>query len=166
MTYTTILLADDDPDEYQFIHEALAEEGLLADDDSNEYQLSHEAPEADYTSALALRWVKDGEELLDYLYHRGKYQDLQSLPLPNLILLDLDMPRKDGWEVLQEIKSDPKLRYIPVVLMTNSYAKEEILRTYELGANSFITKPMTFKQMTETLRSLHTYWFKTVKLPT
>ncbi|CAA9589433.1 Two-component transcriptional response regulator, LuxR family [uncultured Synechococcales cyanobacterium] len=165
MTGTTILLADDDPDEYQLIREALAEEGLLADD-PDEYQLICGTPEAADTSAIDLRWVKNGEELLDYLYHRGKYQDLQSLSLPNLILLDLDMPRKDGREVLQEIKSDPKLRYIPIILMTNSYAEEEILHTYELGANSFITKPETFKQMAETLRSLHTYWFKTVKLPT
>jgi len=164
MTSPTILMADDDPDEYQLIREALAEEGLLADD-PDEYQLIRESPEPDDTLAVALRWVQNGEELLDYLYHRGKYQDLQSLPLPNLILLDLDMPRKDGREVLQELKSDPKLRYIPIILVTNSNAKEEILHTYELGANSFITKPETFKQLTNTLRSLHTYWFKTVKLP-
>jgi len=162
--YTTILLADDDRDEYQLISESLAEEGLLADADCDSQPIC-EAPAAGFPSKLALHWVQDGEELLDYLYHRGKYQDRQSSPPPSLILLDLDMPRKDGREVLQEIKVDPKLRYIPVVMMTNSDAEEDILLTYDLGVNSFITKPVTFKQMAETLRAVYTYWFKIAKLP-
>jgi len=146
MRRTTILLADDDPDECQLTREALEEGG--------------------YISTVLFRWVSDGQELLDYLHHRGKYHDPQSSPPPSLILLDLDMPRKDGREALREIKSDPKLRHIPVVVMSTSRSEEEVLRTYDLGVNSFIPKPTTFKHMTEILRSLHTYWFETVELPT
>ncbi len=145
MHYTTILLADDDPDECQLTREALEEEG--------------------YASTVLFHCVRDGEELLDYLHHRGKYEDPQSSPFPDLILLDLDMPRKDGREALREIKSDPKLRRIPVVVMSTSRSEEEVLHTYDLGVNSFIPKPTTFKHMTEILRALHTYWFETVELP-
>jgi len=145
MRCPTILLVDDDPDECQLTREALQEGG--------------------YISTIVFHWVSDGQELLDYLHHRGKYHNPQSAPLPSLILLDLDMPRKDGRQALREIKSDPKFRRIPVVVMSTSRSEEEILHTYELGVNSFIAKPTTFKHMAEILRSLHTYWFEIVELP-
>lgn len=146
MRLTTILLADDDLDEYLLNQEALEEEG--------------------YTSSVLFQWVKDGEELLDYLRQRGEYHDPLSSPPPNLILLDLDMPRKDGWEALKEIKSDPKLYSIPIVVMSSSRSEEEILCIYKLGANSFIAKPTTFEGMSKIWRSLHAFWFETVQLPT
>ncbi|MBX2864886.1 MAG: response regulator, partial [Leptolyngbyaceae cyanobacterium MAG.088] len=114
-----ILMADDDEDDRLFTQEALAENRIVND----------------------LYFVEDGEDLMDYLYQRGKYSDPGVAPRPTLILLDLNMPRKDGREALQEIKQDPDLRSIPVVILTTSKAEEDILRTYDLGASSFITKP-------------------------
>jgi len=146
MHLTTLLLADDDPDECQLTREALEEEG--------------------YISTFALHCVSDGEELLDYLHQRGKYHNSESSPPPSLILLDLDMPRKDGREALKAIKSDPKLRRIPVIVMSSSHSEEKIWRTYDLGVNSFIVKPMNFKHMTQILHSTNTYWFETAELPT
>jgi CheY-like chemotaxis protein len=110
--------------------------------------------------------VADGEELMDYLHRRGRYADPASSPEPSLILLDLNMPRKDGREALMEIKSDARLKSIPVVILTTSKAEEDVRRLYELGANSFITKPATFQGLAEMLRTLSQYWFETVKLPT
>lgn len=109
--------------------------------------------------------VRNGEELLDYLYRRGKYADLQTSPRPGLILLDLNMPKKDGREALQEIKADPELRQIPIVILTTSQAEEDIYRTYDLGANSYITKPVTFNSLVEVMQSLGRYWFEIVDLP-
>lgn len=139
-----ILMADDDPDDLLLAREAF-EESRLGND---------------------LRTVMDGEELLDYLLRRGKYTDAAEAPMPGLILLDLNMPKMDGREALREIKSHPTLRRIPVVVLTTSKAEEDILRTYDIGANSFITKPVTFDALVELLRDLGEYWFSIVALPT
>lgn len=139
----TLLFADDDADDRFLVKEALAESRLVND----------------------LRFVTDGEQLMDYLYHRGEYSEPDSAPCPGLILLDLNMPRKDGREALKEIKADPNLRRIPVVILTTSKAEEDILRTYELGVNSFITKPVTFEGLVEIIKALSIYWFQIVELP-
>ncbi len=137
---------------------------LMADDDEDDRQL---AMEALHESKLVneLRFVKDGEELMDYLHHRGQYADPASSPRPGIVLLDLNMPRKDGREALKEIKSDPELRRIPVVILTTSDAEEDIIRSYDLGVNSFIKKPVTFNGMVEIMRALGKYWFQIVELP-
>jgi CheY-like chemotaxis protein len=139
----TILMADDDPDDRMFVQEAF-EEARLANE---------------------LHFVEDGEQLIDYLYRQGQYANLDSSPLPGLILLDLNMPKKDGREVLKEIKVDPNLRRIPVVILTTSRAEEDILRTYDLGANSFIIKPVTFESLVKLMKILARYWFEIVELP-
>ena len=102
---------------------------------------------------------------MDYLYRRGAYTDLNDACLPGLILLDLNMPRKDGREALKEIRSDPRLRHIPIVVLTTSKAEEDILRTYDLGVNSFIIKPVTFESLVDIIRALAKYWFEIVELP-
>lgn len=112
-----------------------------------------------------LKTVNDGEELMDYLKHRGKYAQAVLSPKPGLLLLDLNMPKKDGWEVLLEVKSDPALRSIPVVILTTSKEEEEIKRTYELGANSFIVKPLTYEHLVQALKISCAYWFEIVRLP-
>lgn len=136
---------------------------LMADDDQDDCLLSKEALEAARLSNK-MDFVEDGEELIDYLYHRGKYAEQQP-PQPGLILLDLNMPKKDGRTVLKEIKSDPKLHSIPIVILTTSEAEEDIVRTYDLGANSYITKPVTFEGMVEVMKVLGKYWFQIVELP-
>src|SRR5574340_1676975 len=113
---------------------------LLAEDDEDDYLLIAEALE-ESRLANKVHWVKDGEELLDYLYRRGNYAKPEESPIPGIILLDLNMPRKDGREALKEIKSDPGLRKIPIIVLTTSKAEEDILRSYDLGVNSFIRKP-------------------------
>lgn len=138
-----ILLADDDPDDRLLTIRALKRSRLR-----NEI----------YT-------VEDGEELMDYLHRRGAYADPQRSPRPGLILLDLNMPRKDGREALQEIKSDPVLRRIPVVVLTTSNAEADILRSYDLGVNAFITKPVTFEELARALQVLGDFWFEIVRLP-
>ena len=137
---------------------------LLADDDEDDRMLAKDALQE---SRLAnnLYTVEDGEELLDYLQRRGRYADPASSPRPGLILLDLNMPRKDGREALKEIKADASLRQIPVVVMTTSKAEEDIYRTYDLGANSFITKPVMFESLVRVMKDLSTYWFEIVELP-
>ena len=139
----TILLADDDPDDRMLTRDAFDESRLRN----------------------TLEMVEDGEELMDYLHHRGKYAGKASRPKPGLILLDLNMPRKDGREALMEIKNDPDLRRIPVVVLTTSKAEEDILRTYDLGVNSFVVKPVTFEALVELLKTLGKYWFEVVELP-
>jgi len=139
----TILLAEDDADDRLLVKEALAEGRVL-----NE-----------------LRSVEDGEELLDYLRRRGRYADPEESPRPGLVLLDLNMPRKDGREALREIKGDPDLKRIPIVVMTTSKAEEDVLRSYDLGANSYITKPVTFERLVELMKVLGRYWFELVELP-
>jgi CheY-like chemotaxis protein len=137
---------------------------LMADDDEDDRLMTREAfKEARLDNEL--RFVEDGEELLDYLRHRGKYSNPDDAPCPGLILLDLNMPRKDGREALEEIKADPNLKRIPIVVLTTSKAEEDIYRTYDLGVNSYITKPVSFEGLVEIVLSLTQYWFKIVKLP-
>lgn len=138
-----ILMADDDPDDRLMAMEALEESHL-----NNELHL-----------------VEDGEELFNYLKRKGKYKDLKKYPKPGIILLDLNMPKKDGRQTLKELKEDEELRKIPVIILTTSKAEEDILRTYDLGANSFITKPVTFEGLVEVIKKLGEYWFEIVKLP-
>ena len=137
---------------------------LMADDDPDDCLLGERAFK---TSKLCndLRFVNDGEDLMDYLYQRGKYKESGKAPRPGLILLDLNMPRKDGREALKEIKADAALREIPVVVLTTSKDEEDILRSYNLGANSYITKPVTFEGLVEVIKSLGKYWFEIVELP-
>src|SRR5882724_14444 len=137
---------------------------LLADDDPEDRMLAHDALEESRV-ANKLDMVVDGEDLMDYLNRRGAYEPLKGTPLPGLILLDLNMPRKDGREALGEIKGDPNLRRIPVVVLTTSQAEEDIYRTYDLGVNSFITKPVTFEGLVDVMRALGKYWFEIVELP-
>jgi CheY-like chemotaxis protein len=142
-TPITILYADDD-----------AEDRMLVKDAWNESHVANE-----------MVFVEDGEELMDYLHRRGKYAQLAGSPLPGLILLDLNMPRKDGREALKEIKSDPRLRAIPIVVLTTSKAEEDIFRAYDLGVNSFIVKPVTFQSLVDLTLALNRYWFEIVELP-
>jgi len=137
---------------------------LLAEDDPDDRLLTMRALEK---SRLAneLYCVEDGEELMDYLHHRGEYTGPEVAPRPGLILLDLNMPRKDGREALQEIKTDPSLRRIPVVVLTTSQAEQDILRSYDLGVNAFVTKPVTFDDLSNAVTVLGNFWFEIVKLP-
>jgi CheY-like chemotaxis protein len=136
---------------------------LMADDDADDRMLAEDAMKESRLSNT-FRCVEDGQELMDYLMRRGRYAT-QDAPRPGLILLDLNMPRKDGRQALQEIKSDPDLRRIPVVILTTSKTEEDVLRSYDLGANSFISKPVTFDGLVDIVRTLGNYWFKIVELP-
>jgi CheY-like chemotaxis protein len=136
----------------------------MADDDEDDRILTQEAL-AEAQLANELHCVGDGEELLHYLYRQGKYAALRNSLLPGLILLDLNMPKKDGREALQAIKTDPVLRRIPVVVLTTSKAEEDILHTYDLGVSSFIVKPVTFEALVEVMKTLARYWFDIVALP-
>ena len=137
---------------------------LMADDDEEDRMLTAEAWENNRLNN-DLRFVEDGEELMDYLNLRGKYATPAHAPRPGLILLDLNMPRKDGREALREIKASPILRRIPVVVLTTSKAEEDIIRTYDLGASSYITKPVTFDGLVNLIKTLGSYWFQIVQLP-
>ena len=139
----TILMADDDPDDRLMTQEAFTE-----------CRLSN-----------PLHFVSDGEELLDYLHRRGQYADDVAYPMPGLVLLDLNMPRKDGREVLREIKADPRLQSIPVVILTTSKAEEDVVRSYKDGVNSFISKPVTFAALLDVVQTLGKYWLQVVDLP-
>jgi CheY-like chemotaxis protein len=141
--HLNILLADDDPDDRMLVRDALEE--------------SH--------SPHQLTCVEDGEQLLDYLRHRGSHFTTYESAQHYLILLDLNMPRKDGREALREIKADPHLRRIPVVVLTTSQAVEDIASTYDLGASSFIVKPRNFETLVDLIRTINRYWFETVQLP-
>jgi CheY-like chemotaxis protein len=136
---------------------------LLADDDEEDRLMTHDALR-DARLKNELRTVNDGVELLDYLKRRGPYAD-QDAPRPGLILLDLNMPRMDGREALTAIKQDPELRSIPVVVLTTSKAEEDVARTYDLGVNSFISKPVTFLGLVEVMRTFSRYWLEIVDLP-
>ena len=137
---------------------------LMADDDADDRRLTRDALE-DSRLANDLRFVENGEELLDYLRHQGKYTDPETAPRPGLILLDLNMPRKDGRTALKEMKSDPDLRQIPITVLTTSKADEDIFRSYDLGVNSYIVKPVTFEALVDILQTLEKYWFEIVELP-
>jgi CheY-like chemotaxis protein len=139
----TILIAEDDEEDRMLIQEAF-DESRLAND---------------------IRFVEDGEDLMDYLHQRGKFRAAGCAPRPGLILLDLNMPRKDGREALKEIKADPSLRRIPIVALTTSKAEEDVYRSYDLGVNSFISKPVTFVDLTQVIRTLGSYWLEIVELP-
>jgi len=129
---------------------------LVADDDEEDRMLTREALEFGHL-ANDLRFVKNGDEVMDYLHHRGKFADEWSSPRPGLILLDLNMPRKDGRECLAEIKSTPAFREIPVFVLTTSRAEEDIHQTYELGSSAFLSKPVTFETLIEKITTLTRY---------
>lgn len=139
----SILIAEDDEDDYLLTLEALKEAGI-----NNE-----------------VHWVKDGNETLEFLSSRLNGNNGSSGQLPGLILLDLNMPKKDGREALQEIKSNPDFRKIPVIVMTTSSAEIDVTHSYDLGVNSFIQKPDRFHELVETVRVVFNYWLNTVKLP-
>ena len=142
-TTIRILVADDDADDRMLIEEALEESRLVNPVD----------------------FVEDGIDLLEYLRREGKWSAMTGKPLPGLILLDLNMPRMDGRTALSHIKADEKLKRIPVVILTTSKSEEDIIRTYGLGVNSFITKPVTFDNLVQTVQVLAQYWFEIVALP-
>jgi CheY-like chemotaxis protein len=133
----------------------------MADDDADDRMLTKDALEESRV-ANELHFVEDGEELMDFLNRRGKHADA---PKPGLILLDLNMPKKDGREALKELKEDPELKRIPVVVMTTSKAEEDVFRSYDLGASSFITKPVTFDRLVDLMRAMGRYWVEFVELP-
>jgi CheY-like chemotaxis protein len=137
---------------------------LMADDDADDRALTKEALEEGHL-INTIRFVEHGEELIEYLKRTGRYAPPADAPRPGLILLDLNMPRKDGRAVLQEIKSDPDLRTIPVVVLTTSKADEDVYRSYDLGVNSYIVKPVTFEALVDILQTLEKYWFEIVELP-
>ncbi|WP_041524040.1 response regulator [Gilvimarinus agarilyticus] len=138
-----ILMADDDADDRLLAEEALVESRVL-----NE-----------------LHFAEDGVELIEYLKGEGQYADRSKYPLPGLILLDLNMPKKDGREALAELKADPALRRIPVVILTTSKAEEDMIKGYDLGAASYISKPVTFEALVDLMRTLGKYWVEFVELP-
>src|SRR5512146_409111 len=137
---------------------------LLAEDDDDDFYLTCQALKEARLANQVYR-ARDGEDLLDYLWRRGRFSEPLTSPSPSLILLDLNMPRKDGREALREIKSSPELRRLPIVVLTTSRSEEEIIRSYEWGVNSFITKPVTFQGLVEAIRVLGEYWFELVELP-
>ena len=137
----TILIADDDPDDRLLIADAFTEARL--------------------TNILS--FVRDGEELLSYLRREGVHVDASR---PGIVLLDLNMPKKDGREALAEMKSDPELRNIPVVVLSTSKAEEDVLRTYDLGVAGFVVKPVSFEGLVELIAGLANYWFEIAELPT
>jgi CheY-like chemotaxis protein len=139
----TILMADDDPDDRLLTADALKEARLIND----------------------IRFVENGEELLDYLRRKGKFAPPADAPRPGLILLDLNMPKKDGRTVLKELKVDTDLRTIPIVVLTTSKDDEDVYRSYDLGVNSYIVKPVTFEALVDILQTLEKYWFEIVELP-
>lgn len=135
----------------------------MADDDDDDYMLTQNALKKSHLLNKLVR-VADGEELMEYLLKTGRYADT-SAQRPSVILLDLNMPKMDGREALKAIKSNKELRNIPVVVFTTSKAEEDIIRSYQLGVNSFITKPVTFDNLIDVMRTLGNYWFKIVELP-
>lgn len=139
----TILVAEDDPDDQLLIKEAFEDNRL----------------------ANKLQFVNDGVELMEFLHRRGDYADLKGQSLPELILLDLNMPRKDGREAIAEIKADPALRRVPIVVLTTSSAEADVLRTYDLGVASYISKPVTFVALLDAMEKLTDYWVQIVTLP-
>lgn len=134
---------------------------LLVEDNPGDVRLTMEALK-DCKMRNTLYVVEDGEEAMSFLYKKGKYADA---PHPDLILLDLNLPKKNGKEVLFEIKENPKLKRIPVVILTTSKAEEDILKTYDLHANCYITKPVDFDQFISVVRKIEDFWFTIVKLP-
>lgn len=137
---------------------------LMADDDADDRLITRKALDA-HRLANDLRFAEDGEELMRYLRREGQYEDPANSPRPGLILLDLNMPKKDGREALAEIKADPNLRSIPIVVLTTSKAEEDVVRTYDLGVNSFVTKPVSFDHLADVVAAMGRYWLDIVELP-
>lgn len=137
---------------------------LLAEDDPGDQELTRRALEQSKIRN-ELYVVEDGEEALDYLLRRGKYQNPTSSPKPDLMLLDLNMPKMDGKQLLEQMRADPSLRRIPVVALTTSKQENDIIRTYDLGANSYIVKPVDIDQFVSAIKVLEDYWFQIVVLP-
>ena len=137
---------------------------LMADDDEDDRRAVAKAWQTS-RAVNPIEFVNDGEELMDYLHRSGEFSGLAASTRPGLILLDLNMPKKDGREALKEIKADPNLRQIPVIVLTTSKAEEDIYRTYDLGANSFITKPVTFNSLVELIQVIGNYWIEIVETP-
>jgi CheY-like chemotaxis protein len=137
---------------------------LMADDDLDDVMLVRDALK-DSRCEVDFRYVEDGDEALDYLTRSGRYQDHAISPRPSLILLDLNMPKKDGMQTLQEIRNNPEIRTIPVVVLTTSRDRDLMLRIYRLGGSAFITKPTVYNDMIKAMERLCAYWFHTVSLP-
>ena len=137
---------------------------LVADDDADDRMLARRALAA-ARLANDVRFVSDGEELMEYLGRHGRYAAPGAAPRPGLLLLDLNMPRKDGFSCLREIRLDPELRRIPVVVLTTSRAETDVYRSYDLGVNSFISKPVTFGGLVDAMQVLGRYWLQIVELP-
>lgn len=137
-----ILIADDDPDDRELARDALIESRLVN----------------------PVHFVSDGIELLEFLQRRGRFRDSLA-PRPAVILVDLNMPRMDGRQAIAEIKQDPALRQIPIVVLTTSKAEEDIYRTYDLGVSSYVVKPITFSALVDVMTDLGRYWFEVVELP-
>ncbi|MFZ0041672.1 MAG: response regulator [Solirubrobacteraceae bacterium] len=138
---------------------------LLADDDEEDRELARDALQ-DSRLANEMRFVHDGQDLLDYLRHEGRWADAGAdAPRPGIILLDLNMPKKDGREALAEIKADDSLKRIPIVVLTTSKDEADVLSTYDLGVSSFITKPVTFGGLVDVMKTWTQYWFEIVELP-
>ena len=137
---------------------------LMADDDADDRRLTQEAFE-EGRLINNVRYVEHGEELMDYLRRQGKYAPPAQAPRPGLILLDLNMPRKDGRTVLKEIKNHPDLHKIPIAVLTTSEDDADVYRSYDLGVNSYIVKPVTFEAIVDTLQTLEKHWFQIVELP-
>jgi CheY-like chemotaxis protein len=140
----TILMADDEPSDRILAAEALKDARLIND----------------------LRFVENGEELMDYLLRREKFAPPAPAPRPGMILLDLNMPKKDGRTVLKEIKENPDLRDIPIAVLTASKDDADIYRSYDLGVNTYIVKPVTFEAIVDTLQTVEKHWFQIVEMPT
>ena len=141
--------------------EAPPVEILLVEDNPGDYRLTQEALREGkvYNN---LHWTQDGVEALEFLRRRGKYADV---PRPDIVLLDLNLPKKDGCEVLQEIKTDSDLKRIPVVVLTTSKAEEDVMKTYNLHANCYVTKPVDLEKFIVVVRSIDVFWLTIVTLP-
>jgi CheY-like chemotaxis protein len=137
---------------------------IVADDDSDDRMMIKDAFD-ESKLGNPIDFVEDGVQLLEYLRREGPYAHLAGQPYPGFILLDLNMPRKDGRTVLKEIKSDPVLHRIPVIILTTSKAEEDIIKTYNLGVNSFICKPVSFDKLVDIVKTVGHYWIEIVALP-
>ena len=138
---------------------------LLVEDDPGDRRLTMRAL-AEGKIRNVCHVAQDGEEALDYLCRRGKYKDPKDSPRPDVVLLDLNLPRIDGREVLEKVRADPALRGLVIVVLTTSDRQEDVVRAYELGANSYIRKPVTASDLAQLVSTLEEYWFQIVKLPT
>ncbi len=137
---------------------------LMADDDAEDCLLVRDAMQ-EACQPCRLHYVRDGEELFDFLRREGEYADPRVAPRPDLILLDLKMPRMDGRDVLRRLRTDPQFRRIPVVVLTTSTAEEDVHFAYDLGVCSYIAKPVTFRALVDIMKVIGGYWFGLVRLP-